>query len=101
MATITKTEVHHESKEEIYLRVFIALGVLTLIEVIIGSQLETDIFKVVLLMTLAIGKAALVAAVFMHIKYDKNPKLIIGFSFILPLLGGLFLTLTLWKDYRA
>ncbi|MHA2171557.1 MAG: cytochrome C oxidase subunit IV family protein [Candidatus Kariarchaeaceae archaeon] len=83
-----------------YLQVFIGLAVLTLIEVGIGT-LESTALVVFVLMALAVAKAALVAAVFMHVWYDKNPKQIVIAAFIVPLIGATILLLSLWADYRT
>ncbi|MCE7737664.1 MAG: hypothetical protein GPJ54_22425 [Candidatus Heimdallarchaeota archaeon] len=90
---------HSIDMADTYLKVFIALAVLTVIEVGIG-YLDTSVGKVVVLLTFAVVKAALVAAIFMHVKYEKDPKIIVMFSFIVPLIGAIVLASVIWADYR-
>ncbi len=99
--TTEKTEMsgHSIDMADTYLKVFIALAVLTVIEVGIG-YLDTSVGKVVVLMTFALVKAAMVAAIFMHVKYEKDPKTIVIFSFIVPLIGAIVLASVIWADYR-
>jgi len=101
MSTVTTNEEPHTDHElKPYLEVFIALAILTLIEVAIGETMETSALKVILLMTFALVKAGLVAAVFMHVWYDKDPKRIVIISFIVPLIGALILASSILADYR-
>ena len=93
------TEEIHE-KAHPYLQTFIALTVLTLVEVGVSYAPDGGLITAVLLL-LAVGKAALVGAVFMHIAYDKNPKMIVAFAFILPLIGGAILILSILNDWRT
>lgn len=90
---------HSVDMADTYLRVFIALAVLTVIEVGIG-YLDTSVGKVAVLMTFALVKAAMVAVIFMHVKYEKDPKTIVIFSFIVPLIGAIILASVIWADYR-
>ena len=89
----------HIDMSDAYLNVFIALAVLTVIEVGIG-YLDTTVSKVVILLTLALVKASMVGAIFMHIKYAKDPKTIVMFAFIVPLIGAIVLASVIWADYR-
>ena len=75
-----------ESKEKIvvkhpYFQTFIALLVLTVIEVAIGYLPSSSLVTMVLLI-FALAKVGLVVAIFMHVKYEKNPALIIFGVFI-------------------
>ena len=90
---------HNIDMADTYLKVFIALAVLTVIEVGIG-YLDTSPGKVVILMAFALAKAAMVAAIFMHVKYEKDPATIVIFAFIIPLIGAIVLTSVIWADYR-
>lgn len=83
-----------------YEQVFIALFVLTIIEVAIGEAMDTSPIKVAILVFLAVCKAALVAAVFMHVRYSKNPRMIVIMSFIVPLIGAIILGTVILKDRR-
>ncbi|OLS29255.1 MAG: hypothetical protein HeimC2_01020 [Candidatus Heimdallarchaeota archaeon LC_2] len=101
----TKTEQtehsgHDINMEKQYLQVFIVLAVLTVIEVAIGS-LDTSASKAAILILFAVVKASLVAAIFMHVKYDRNPKIIVIFTFIVPLIGALILGSVIYADYRV
>ena len=101
MATAIKDEPHSDAHNKPYLEVFIGLAVLTVIEVILGTLIDTGPVKIIVLMTLAFLKAAAVAAIFMHVRYEKDPRLIVIFAFILPLIGALLLTLVILSDYRG
>ncbi|MHA2028010.1 MAG: cytochrome C oxidase subunit IV family protein [Candidatus Kariarchaeaceae archaeon] len=90
---------HSVDMADTYLKVFIALAVLTIIEVGIG-YIETSVGKIAILLTLAVAKAGMVAAIFMHVKYEKDPKLIVLFAFIVPLIGAIVLGSVVWADYR-
>ncbi|MFQ5908520.1 MAG: cytochrome C oxidase subunit IV family protein [Thermoplasmata archaeon] len=75
-----------------YIPVFIALGILTFIEVQI---LGLDIGKasqVFLLMVFAIGKAALVVLYYMHVRYEPRALALIAF---VPLFLAIALLVTL------
>ncbi len=96
--TAKTLETHDDHPPKPYLQVFIALAVLTIVEVAIGT-IDTSPGKVAVLLLLAIAKAALVAAIFMHVRYEKNPASIIIVAFIVPLFGALLLSATIWSDY--
>ena len=83
-----------------YFQTFIALLVLTVIEVAIGNLPSSTIVTIVLLL-FSLAKVGLVVAIFMHVKYEKNPVLIIIGVFIVPLTAGLILILTIWQDFRG
>lgn len=93
--TNAKIEVKHP-----YFQTFIALSILTVIEVAIGNLPSSTIVTIVLLL-FALAKVGLVVAIFMHVKYEKNPALIIFGVFIVPLMAGLILILTIWQDFRG
>ena len=96
----TETAGHDINMEQQYLQVFIALAVLTIIEVALGS-LDTSAGKAAILILFAVVKASLVAAIFMHVKYDRNPQIIVIFAFIVPLIGALILGSVIYADYRT
>ena len=66
---------------------------LTIIEVVAATQMPSGTGKLVVLVALAVVKAALVALYFMHLRYDKPFN---GIVFVSSLLFvALFLALTL------
>lgn len=76
------SETHKEPK---YMSIWWALLALTVIEVAIGSVHQIpQIAKVVALVVLALWKAGLVAAYFMHLKFEKRMlAVIVGVPLIL------------------
>ncbi len=75
-----------------YEKVWFSLLVLTIIEVLVGSQgfveLFTKSFQILVLIILAITKAALVGAYFMHIKFERHPLWVTFLTFGFPILLG-------------
>src|SRR5690606_13972851 len=75
----------------IYTSVFIALGVLTIIEVIIAEIITSDI-KIPVLVGMSIAKAVLVVLYYMHLKTDGR---LVAVTLVIPivvaLLSALFL----------
>ncbi len=67
------SEVVHKSHFKLYMIVFVALALLTLIEIII-PELDnvTTFFKASSLTGLAVGKAFLVAYFYMHLNEEKG-----------------------------
>ncbi|MGQ0605018.1 MAG: cytochrome C oxidase subunit IV family protein, partial [Anaerolineales bacterium] len=61
---------HAPSTSRPYMRVFVFLVVLTLVEVGVASVLAASPAKVPLLLALAIAKAALVALYYMHLRFE-------------------------------
>ena len=61
-----------------YLKVFVALAVLTAIEVGIAGLAIAKAVQVALLLGLAAAKASLVALYYMHLKYDQRILAIVG-----------------------
>lgn len=68
-----------------YLQVFGILAVLTVLEVLVGIAEIDDIIQVPALALLALGKAYLVAAFFLGVKYETHPYLVAAIVFALPL----------------
>ncbi|MFX0117313.1 MAG: cytochrome C oxidase subunit IV family protein [Candidatus Hodarchaeota archaeon] len=68
-----------------YLQVFGILAVLTVLEVVVGIAEIDDIIQVPILAFLALGKAYLVAAFFLGVKYESYPYLVASIVFVLPL----------------
>lgn len=93
-------DTQHHNMHPIYLRTFIALTILTVVE-IAASYLPEGTYRVVILLLLAVSKAALVGAIFMHVKYDKHPIFLTVSVFLVPLIAGSILIFTTWKDFRG
>ena len=92
-------ELHHELP---LMQSFIALLVITVIELII-SEIDNDQFDQIatlLLLLLTVAKAIIVGAVFMEIAYDKDVKSIITYVFIIPMIAVSFLIFTIIADWR-
>jgi caa(3)-type oxidase subunit IV len=83
----------HE-KQRPYLQVFVALAVLTAVEVGVSSLGIDHTLKVLLLLGFSAAKAALVALFYMHLRYDHR---------ILALIGGfpLFLVVIMLVIFLA
>lgn len=64
-------EATKHTKPLTYFLVFLALAVVTAVEVFVGQGLPPEI-KLVVLLALAVVKALLVAMFFMHLKYDTK-----------------------------
>ena len=90
MSSPEKSEMEKEieHKQPNYLLVFIALAVLTAIEIGVSSYLPGQ--RIYYLIPLALIKAGLVVLYFMHIKFDRKVFMII---FILGLLMGVSLVI--------
>jgi cytochrome c oxidase subunit IV len=83
----------HETKRP-YLQVFVALAVLTAVEVGLASLSIDKTVRVLILLGLSAAKAALVALFYMHLRYDHR---------ILALIGGfpLFLVVIMLVIFLA
>lgn len=66
------SEVSHKSHKKEYFAVFIALAVLTIIELLIPDMKITKFAKGSSLTLLAFGKAAIVAWYYMHLKEESK-----------------------------
>lgn len=88
-----------EYKKHPYLQTFIVLAILTVVEVAV-SYADGPVVTAILLL-LAVGKAALVGAVFMHIAYDKRPAFLVGTVFLIPMAAASILIFSVWKDWRG
>ncbi len=75
-----------------YIPVFIALGILTLIEIQIPGLDISKASQIFVLMMFALGKGSLVVLYYMHVRYE--PRLL-GLVAIIPLLMALVLVFTL------
>jgi cytochrome c oxidase subunit IV len=71
---------------------------LTIIEVICATQITAQLPKVILLVGIALTKAALVALYFMHLRFERTTLLVIAFT---PMLICGFLVFMLMPDLGA
>ncbi len=100
---MSKIEINEDTEHNmfgIYKNTFLALTIMTIVEVA-ASYLPDGAYVTVILLLLAVAKAALVGAVFMHIKYDKTPWLLTLSVFVVPLAAGSILIFNVWKDWRG
>ena len=75
-----KQDSHHVVPFNSYLKVLLALLVLTVITVLVAkpvSGFDAGAFNALIAMVIASIKAGLVAAIFMHLKYDDKTHLLI------------------------
>jgi cytochrome c oxidase subunit IV len=85
----TRPETPQKSQARPYLAVFIALAVLTLLEL---GVTYLDLPRIPLLVPLALIKASLVAMFYMHLKYDRK---IFSLMFVFGLIFGIGLIFSL------
>lgn len=86
-----QTESHRHPN---YFGVFIALVIITLIEVLISYLPALGVIQVPLLVALSLFKAMLVIAYYMHLKFDTPwYRLIVGFPLVFAI--GLAITFLL------
>jgi cytochrome c oxidase subunit 4 len=85
---------HH--KEPNYMFIFYALAVLTAIEIGVFKLPIAKILIAILLVGLALSKAALVAMYFMHLRFEKRTLALIA---ITPLLLCVLLVFALLPDH--
>lgn len=76
-------------KKHPYLQVLELLAILTVFEVLIGIASIEKTIQVPILALLAFGKAYLVAAFFLGIKYENHPSIVTSVVFVIPLLIAL------------
>ncbi len=86
-----------EHKEPNYLGVFLALLILTLAEVGVFYMHPPEVALVVSLVAMALAKAGLVAAYFMHLRFEKSTLALIVIS---PLLLSSVILIGLVPDAR-
>ena len=80
-------QAHHYPRNRTYLLVFVALAVLTVVE--IGVAALSGGLKVSLLLIMSVAKAMLVILYFMHLKYDSRWYAFIFFApmaLVIPLI---------------
>lgn len=88
-------ETHHGPGLNIYYSVFGALAVLTVVTVAVSRIHLAPVTAVVIAFMIAISKATLVAAYFMHLKYDSKA---IHLMAIMPTLLTALLLMALMPD---
>jgi cytochrome c oxidase subunit IV len=71
---------------------------LTIIEVLVATQVEAQLPKVILLVGIALTKAALVALYFMHLRFERTTLMVIAFT---PMLICGLLVFMLMPDLGA
>lgn len=81
-----------------YMYIFLWLFILTIIEVVVAIPEYSIVLKAILLISLACGKAFLVAAYFMHLKLEKRTLAVIV---ITPFLICVFLVIMLMPDLTS
>ncbi len=86
----------HAHKSPNYMAIFLWLTVLTVLE--IGAYYLPPPSKYVILVGLALSKAALVALYFMHLRFETRT---LGYIALTPLAIGTLLVLVLLPDSRA
>ncbi|MBI4788882.1 MAG: cytochrome C oxidase subunit IV family protein [Chloroflexi bacterium] len=83
---------HVQRAKPNYIRIFVLLAALTAIEVVAALSIATPAVRVLFLLLLALAKAGLVAAYYMHLKFERLPFRVIALG---PLILVLLLTTTL------
>ena len=84
---------HHS--ESLYMTIFYYLLALTILEIIVALPTYTTWLKAVLLISMALGKACLVAMFFMHLRFERLTLGVIAFT---PLVICMFLVFMLTPD---
>jgi cytochrome c oxidase subunit 4 len=88
-----------QSHRTLYFQVFGALAFLTVAEIgVTFGPPEMRYIIIAVLIGLALGKAALVAAFYMHLRFEKSTLALIA---SVPLLLCVFLALALYPDHSA
>ena len=87
MSTET-TRVTKHVPARLYVMVFVMLAIVTGLEVALTGFISNEGLKIIILLALAVAKAALVMMFFMHLKYDTK-------TYSLLLIFPLFMAVTL------
>jgi cytochrome c oxidase subunit IV len=104
---IHESEEHRESHASMYLRVWVALLVLTVLEYLYAMYMSEHFLGLVLgLMSMALVKAGLVGWYFMHLKFEGKwvfiwliPAGILLMVFICALYPDVGMQRSVWPDY--
>lgn len=86
------------SNTRVYLQVFAALAILTVAEVAVVYLPMEKILIAAILVGLALGKAIMVAAYYMHLRFERSTLAIIA---SIPLVLCVFLAIALMPDHSA
>ncbi|GMV98080.1 MAG: hypothetical protein AMXMBFR83_24330 [Phycisphaerae bacterium] len=95
MSHDVKSEHHHGPKVKVYYSVFASLTVLTVLTVAVSRVHLSAAAAVIIAFMIAISKASLVAAFFMHLKYDSRA---IHLMAVVPTMLTLLILLALMPD---
>jgi cytochrome c oxidase subunit 4 len=87
---------HHS--ESLYMTIFYYLLALTILEILVALPDYATWVKAMLLIAMALGKAALVALYFMHLRFERLTLGVIAFT---PLAICVFLVFMLTPDLGA
>ena len=87
---------HHS--ESLYMKIFYYLLALTILEILVALPTYATWVKAILLIGMALGKAALVAMFFMHLRFERLTLGVIAFT---PLVICAFLVFMLTPDLGA
>ena len=78
-----------------YGKIFLALFVLTILEIVAANQPIAKIYIVIALICLALVKAGLVAMFYMHLRFEKALLFVVAFA---PLIFSAIFTLMIGWD---
>lgn len=95
---MTATTQERHTNTRLYLQIFAALAVLTLVEVLVVYLPADRILIAAILVGLALGKAIMVAAYYMHLRFEKSTLALIA---SVPMFLCVFLALALMPDHSA
>lgn len=87
---------HHQGPR--YGSIWVWLLVLTIAEVLVAALITEQLPKIILLVGMALSKAALVALYFMHLRFERGILMVIAFT---PLIICSFLVFMLMPDLGA
>jgi cytochrome c oxidase subunit 4 len=85
----------HAAQHPPYFKIWFVLLVLTVLEVVFAVVTHNGMFKAVGLVAMALYKAVLVAAYFMHLKFEKRLMWVIAAA---PLIFGVILAIGAYPD---
>jgi len=95
---MTATTHERHTNTRLYLQIFAALGILTVAEVLVVYLPAEKMLIAAILVGLALGKAIMVAAYYMHLRFEKSTLALIA---AVPLFLCVFLAMALMPDHSA